>query len=574
MFFCMPLEMQHGILRHAGHLARLRFDRLPQPQSPDAVSRLWIEVFMANDLAAARELPRMALTFETIFIHTSEMCELARACRLLVGSPPLFEPTTSVYSDNQMADGFETVLVRMPDVALAAIPFFVAALGGRKHWRTIFLPRFAGMRDVVAGTFVLDSVGETGQRSRERLAMLQGAFLVATYLGRHSIVETILRANVICLSITGAVAARNEAVVQLYFDAHEEFPLACSVASIEAALLNGDEELAVRMVCKWGQLVGHMDDMMLLTLLRVGSIGAITRVFEDPTLEEQMIRMIGFAANCGRLDVLEMLQDKTDVYELPLYVVRAGVSSGHIHVVAWMIEHSLGSFHPILMLDAALSGSVAVMQLLHDRAGCEARVDAIAEVAKAGHLGTVEWLLARAAAIWDLNELGGATGGRQRTELARLAPPVRRAWIDLAINGAVVGGHVELVDWLCEHYDVALPTGVVDIAFDDENIEMVDYLLKAGGKSKASLVQLASKCGSLELVKVIMPHIPRRFWRCALDAAKKNGSADIAQWIEQEMVRLKQMDDDTSCSRTESKPANDARGSKRKRATGRARVTE
>nr|KAJ3412404.1 hypothetical protein HK105_002361 [Polyrhizophydium stewartii] len=482
----------------------------------------------------------MPLTCETAFIHTEPMRRLASAFNLTEFIPPiLLHLHKGWHTPAYFIDHFDELLARFPDIALWSIPFFIGKLNQHPRWIDAH-HAFEIMADVVDGRFEASDIETCDYGAHlDEAALLQAAFLVATWLDRIDVVEGILGTNVRDLSLTGAVVTGNHTIVQLHFrDGLSRFK--CTRGTIMAAFQRGDEDLADRLISRDIQNNYSPDADLLYAATNIGRIEFLSRLFDERFFGDYSTASTAAAAS-GRIDVLELLHNKQPQMTWSLEVIEEAARHGQLEVARWLAKRGNVESSEEAMEHAARTGNVAMMRLLHKKRLSEVSLAAAAAAAAAGHIDALEWLANKGIAEFGSDVLDGAASNGHLATLEWLAARTRRKCTQDGISRAVEGGYKDVVVWLSKHQRHAIHDNAVDVVVENGHTEMAEYLLSIGVKcSKTAIVRAASR-GHLDIVKGLMRHMPDHDWVAVCDAAWNAGRYKIVQWIEQETARLEQI---------------------------------
>ncbi|KAL2916184.1 hypothetical protein HK105_204275 [Polyrhizophydium stewartii] len=537
----LPRELQDGIIDRAGHLARFRFGFLPLPLSPDEVSRLWIKAFIANDLAAARELPRMRLTVETLFIHTEPMQHLVWYFGLSSHRPISFLAVhRGWHQPGDFFKCFDVLFARFPDIAIASIPFHFGEFRDETHWR-YFCRIGQAMANTVAGRFNPSSIDyRVPWGYHNKFEELRAAFQFATRLGRKDVVESILRINAYDLPLTGAILAGNDAIAQLHLN-NISSRFKCSHGAIIAALCQGNEDLAERLILRDARFNTDSYIELVCASVPTGSIEFLSRIIDGQLSTRQHDAICEVAAASGRIDVLELMRARWPSDSRWPNFISVAVVNQQLGAVEWLVDQSGNQTSEDAMVCAARTGNTAMMQLLLDKGVSCVSISAACSAAEAGHIDALEWLADNGIDEFGVSVFDSAASNGNTETLEWLAARTECKCTEYGILDAAEHGHKSVIAWLLEHQPSEIVDDAVELAVENGKAEVAECLLTMGGKCSSAMVLEAASRGHLSVVKVLMRHMPDHDWAAVRDAARNAGRTEIAEWIDQETARLEQI---------------------------------
>ncbi|KAL2915077.1 hypothetical protein HK105_205401 [Polyrhizophydium stewartii] len=224
---------------------------------------------------------------------------------------------------------------------------------------------------------------------------------------------------------------------------------------------------------------------------------------------------IARAAACeGATDVLAGLADEGRLALKPWLAAEAA-GEGHAGTVMWLHAHMRGPPWPTTVMDAAAgSGNLDLVVWLHNNTSGGCTVQAIENAAKGGHLATIKWLAqnrSEGCNIWAFKL--AANGGhvdvleflRRRfpsvfhsviTELFKNAQHLcvlewlKQHWPEalkyIVARRTFTSAGAEVAKWLCSNTDYEPDSRALLSALENNNVELVDWLVRCKGVDVAA----------------------------------------------------------------------------------------
>ncbi|GLC46437.1 hypothetical protein PLESTF_000846300 [Pleodorina starrii] len=310
----------------------------------------------------------------------------------------------------------------------------------------------------------------------------------------------------------------------------------------------------------WGLRHGFLleDDE---TLERKG-VRDLTRVLDSLTFEEKLM-LSELVAGSGVLPNLVALH-RTALCPGNCSTPRAAAAASHLHVLQWLaadgsclscvrVHQAVGAYastevlqwyisratiHPPTLFVAACEDDdparrAAKLQYMYDKYGSTVITrSATAAAARRGGVGTLAWLRERGCVV-DATTLVGVAGGRDVAAAAWVLEHGGTTSL-AALHEAASEGRVEMMEWLAERRELAVPPArwrralaaaaggghcravtwllrrtdadgeALEAAAEEGHCDVVRVLLGRGIPPTAKALSLAARCGSIPTMNLLM----------------------------------------------------------------------
>ncbi|CEG43432.1 FOG: Ankyrin repeat [Plasmopara halstedii] len=239
--------------------------------------------------------------------------------------------------------------------------------------------------------------------------------------------------------------------------------------------------------------------IFVLTFLK--ERGLATTGFTDP-------KLVDLVAGGGNLVVLRFLFEReNEDRQVPRCTSDAmdkAAMNGHLQIVQYLHEQSIGGCTVAAMDGAAKNGYLDVVKFLHAQRSEGCTVSAMDGAARSGHLEIVTFL--------HTNRREGCTTA--------------------AMDGAATRGYLEIVQYLHEHRSEGCTTNAMNGAAQSGHLDVITYLhnFRTEGCTTDAM-DGAALVGNLSVVKFLHENRKEGCTSNAIDGAAWRGHFDVVQYL-------------------------------------------
>jgi hypothetical protein len=193
------------------------------------------------------------------------------------------------------------------------------------------------------------------------------------------------------------------------------------------------------------------------------------------------------------------------------------------------VAHELGlDWSSAVLIGAAESASVVVLQWLHREQKCELPADISNYAARSGRIDTLQWLKALGSMPATGASVGAAAGAHVHVLQALHDDECDHQWDERVRSAAAKHGNLTTVKWLHEHWFYTDREKICGDAAESGSIEMLLYLKQQGCRYNAGTMARAARRGHLAVCQHLVAE------QCPLDetvcaAAARGGALEIVR---------------------------------------------
>ncbi|GMF12523.1 unnamed protein product [Phytophthora lilii] len=229
----------------------------------------------------------------------------------------------------------------------------------------------------------------------------------------------------------------------------------------------------------------------------------------------------------GHLSIVQWILKRKWVQYLQ-FAMNCAVRSGHLDIVHYMCEAGVGMEPSRMMVEAASSGQLGVVQWLHDkfgsatlfpavdssRRGCS-RHTAMDRAASNGHLNVLEFLHSIEMSMQSRGESGG---------------PTCSEW---ALTSACAMDHFEVAKWIYSKYPCfRFPPSTTSMVARNGNLEILQWLHHQPNiEWSTDTMDSAAENGHLAVVRWLHKNRTEGCTTNAMNYAARDGHFAVVKWL-------------------------------------------
>lgn len=249
------------------------------------------------------------------------------------------------------------------------------------------------------------------------------------------------------------------------------------------------------------------------------------------------------AASVGSLELLMALMEHTrglNYYRSGRTMMQLAAYHGHLRVVQWLCGNNTRCTNEA-MDNAAASGHLEIVQLLHQHQRYACSTHAMDKAAAHNHLHVVEWLHKHRQEGCTKAAMDGAAANGYLSMVQWLHGNRTEGCTVAAMNEAAGNGHVDVVRYLHAHRLEGCTEAAMDQAAAHGHIRIVAWLAAHRTEGCSQLaVELAAGNGHVQVLVFLHRSYGTECDVASLAHAKRNGHYGVLEWFR----HLKRSDED------------------------------